>query len=471
MQRLCALNLAVVVVVFIGVCGGAAASCLAGGSICLYGPDTKVCAEWSRPQTPSPISNFRVYFVEPLKPSIEVISGDDWNFSAEDRYTGTLVEIGEVTINPNQPAENFTVSVTRGGGAGATNIDVIDLTAANWGGHSSVGDINISGDFTGRMCLTKSAGGQGGDLSGAFVIGGSLTGTIKVPVISGSLSVGQVLSGSICVTDEIKGGSVAVAGDVTESANITIEDMVTDNAEVCSLQFSTDGDTGDSKFSGDLMLATGLKLGHGLTIGGTLTSTASVDLNDEEVRGSLWLGAAEEGAVVMMGDVAQPATVQLTTSRADEQAVLFSGTAVFGDIDGVEVGLPCRSGNVDGRIIVDGDMAGQLKLGDGLASQSVGNLLPGGAIVIKGDLTGNLFVGGEMAGSITVTGDVSNDLWPNMASMEFLEGFGNTARIKVDGLLDGPITIADGTAKLSVMHLAGGLGADGSILVNTNRGM
>ncbi|TWT45583.1 hypothetical protein RAS1_20110 [Phycisphaerae bacterium RAS1] len=168
--------------------------CLAGGSACVPGSSVNVCVEWSQGPNPVPEVDFRVSFDAPfdnLNPLIQLREGDaGWKVYAElVASPGTPANIGALTIAPNAPTDNFVVTIVRptqqGDQPGAANVGTINLDAASWTGHSSMGTgSHITGDLTGSIVVKADANDAGGEFSlrldGGVPNAGSL---IQAPVV------------------------------------------------------------------------------------------------------------------------------------------------------------------------------------------------------------------------------------------------------------------------------------------------
>ncbi len=135
----------------------------------------------------------------------------------------------------------------------------------------------------------------------------------------------------------------------------------------------------------------------------------------------------------------------VTTSRGTEIFV------VDGDLDGsVNVAGNVQAG---GMILCDGDLTGVVNVlgdmsGDINIEQDVGTT---GTVQIGGDVSGDIDVTGSVFGSIDVGASVT------------------TGRILVDGSLDGPVTVGEGSGVVSLIRVDD-LGSNGSIIINNDEG-
>ncbi len=358
---------------------------------------------------PEPQTDFVFDFSDADNPDVILKTGNpDWAvWSQVSEQDPTPANLGDITLDPSQSTDSFEVTIANGAYPGAVNVASIDLRAASWTGYSSIDGGHITGNLTGDLRLQQDSGGAGGDISGTFTVDDDVSGSIKVPVISGTLHINGNLSGNITVTDKIKGGLFQVGGNVTSAVNISIADLASDGPTNSRLEFNTNGDAGELQFGAHLLLETGLPWPHTVLIKGTLSTGASVDMNDHDVASDLCIGGAETGSSITAREAIGNALITIALPKVEPpwEPNNFSGTVTFRNVE-VEISTETNAGNVDGWINVTGDMSQQIGIPPGW--DGGGDLLAGGKISVGGNLSGGIaiIVDRDAAGEITVGGDV-----------------------------------------------------------------
>lgn len=372
------------------------------------------------------------------------------------------------------------MTIANGAGAGAANLGSMDLTrTTGWNGFSSIAGGTISGNLTGNLELQQDSNGAGGDISGAFIVEQNVSGAIIVPVISGGLTISGNLSGNLTVTGRIDDSTVLINGDVDSKGTIDIADMVTQAVELTNPPITIQGD-----LKGTLVLQSGIGEHLPVFIGGELSVTGSIDLKGQGIAGQLAIHEGGGGSILNGGAVTggETQTVVLVCAGL---AYAFSGQATFSSVGSFGV-IVTEKGHISGRITVTGDMDGIIgpRIGDLTSTSRVtvgGNL--GGAIltsagmdnelIANGDLAGDIVVGG-LTGAINIVGTMSGDIEvkTDVGPSAYLQVGGRLerGRVFIAGVCDGDISVGEGAGKLSLIHLLGGLGVDGSVTINANQG-
>ena len=148
---------------------GAAVPCLAGGTDCQTGSTVKVCVVWGQPFDPVHGVDYEVDFTDPSNPDISLLKGDDaWELYAEVvGFPAVPANIGAITIDPAQDADNFGVKIAKGLEPGAVNVGSMVLDGAsnpNWTGHSIITGGVIAGNLTGDLTVVADSSDDGAGL-------------------------------------------------------------------------------------------------------------------------------------------------------------------------------------------------------------------------------------------------------------------------------------------------------------------
>ena len=420
--------------------------------------DVRICVDWGEVDDPDIGDDFTVdYSLDADNPDIKLLTGSlTWQVWAEDKTNNALpANIGKIWADD---AEDYVLFIAEGSypqTVGAEDVGSILLLPSGTHFSGMASGSQIAGDLTGDLQMIKNASGSGGQ--GGILIGGELSGNIAaahgreltvVGDMSGSVTVedgitGEMqfegaVSGSIEVTDKLDGGHIHCDGGVTSAATITIGDMLTYSGATIS-QILISG-----TMAGDLVLNEGVPFGQLVKILGTLTSTASVDLKNNDLDGRLELLTGGSGQILNGG-----ALSGILKLGAFSGSATFSSVTYLGDVDA-------------------GPLSGLLKI--------TGTVASGGTIDVTGDLAsaGDLVVVGAMSGDITVTGDAAGDIWikgdMNSAGSISVQGeLSATGRIFVDGECNGDIIISERTADLSLIRLRD-FGSSGNVVVNDSEG-
>jgi len=101
------------------------------------GPD--IFMAWTNPGDPIQITDFTVDFSDPANPDVQLKTGDTtWNVRSQ--LGASLGNIGNITLDPTVSTANFDLTIANGPfDPGAANVGSLNLTAAGWTGHSSLG--------------------------------------------------------------------------------------------------------------------------------------------------------------------------------------------------------------------------------------------------------------------------------------------------------------------------------------------
>ncbi len=189
MKCVCTATVAVVVAIWSGSVSHADEVCVPNN----LGPDICVNKDGADPVLDV---NFTVdYETDPANPSVTLLTGSlSWNVRSDDN--GNPGNIGNLTIDPSQPADNFGVKIANGENPGAADVESIVLKDADpgWTGYSSLTGGQITGTLTGDLTVVQDASSTGGRLT--FSIGQHAKGTITAGIVL-SLSIGANASGDI----------------------------------------------------------------------------------------------------------------------------------------------------------------------------------------------------------------------------------------------------------------------------------
>ncbi len=419
------------------------------------GPDIYV--SWN--QGPDPVLNddFTVSFSDAANPNVELQTGDVvWNVRSEndDQTPGN---IGTISLNPVSQTVDFDLTIKNGTDAGgkplpgAASVGLITLTASSWSGGSNLGDGRITGSLTAGLTLVKDSSGNEGELSGLFVIDTDASGDITLPILTGELRIAGNLSADISVSDRIDAGKLTVLGSVGSTASIQVHDMSGD-VDLVFGEFPGSSD----EFAGDLLLETGIEAEAAVAINGPLASTGSVDLNGQNLAGGLILSGGGSGSIVNGGSVQDMVQLADRIGTGFAGSATFAAVSAFGTIDTEGAGLAgvvTVTGDVDGDIVVRAESGGG----------PPPDLLAGGKIRVGGALDGMVNVDGSVEGDIEIVGSASGELSVGRKLK-------STARILIDGLYSGVVTVGENTESLSVIRMTEGLGENGSITINGSGG-
>ncbi len=463
---------------------------------------------------PQAIFDFNFDFADPDNPGVTFLTGNDaWVVWSQVSDTNTTpANLGDIKIDATVLTDSFTVKIVNDntGGAGAVDVGslVLDDTNPFFAGNSAISGGEIADDLLGDLMVVRDGSGGGGTISltigdgllgdvsvsvvNSLLVGGSSTGTIRLGEIApgglmrfgsgtalcptgltvsgpvrmtkigsgASFIIGGDLTADLTVADKIEGGLLRVDGNVASTTKITIGDMVSAGSNHSSALLAWQNEppvgSGCLQFEGDLDLQSGVKANQSVHIPSPLTSGASIDLNGQDVAGALSVSRGGSGAISNGGVVTSTGSVLLAAGIED-----FLGTATFAGVDpGGEIWIATGS-DLGGTISVTGDMDGEINLGVVSGSLGPSRLLPAGRILVGNDCTGDVLVAGDSWGDVSIDGDAASTSSIHVA--ESLKG-----RILIDGLSDADIAVGHDTGRVSLVHLEGGFGAEGSVAVNTN---
>ncbi|MCH8880028.1 MAG: hypothetical protein IID34_09110 [Planctomycetes bacterium] len=290
-----------------------------------------------------------------------------------------------------------------------------------------------------------------GSLSNTLSIAGDMDGEITVTGYvhpNAQLAIGGIVRGDITIKKDVQGGgvisllgrmeggSLTVHGDAAYyppdgASQIIIADMVSDpggNPSMVDLQ---------KNLAGDLELYSGIKANQQVRVGGQLTSTGSILLNNNDVSGSLEIARGGAGTINSGGAVTG------TVILADGPLKTYSGDADFASVSGAGVIKTLNGAHFIGQLDFTSSCSGDIEI--------AGNC--GGDVAIGGSFKGDMDIQGDLSGSLTVD--------------DALDGVG---RILVSGESSGAIKVGKKTGLLTLIHAAGGLATGATIEINTSRG-
>jgi hypothetical protein len=285
--------------IVVGTLGFSASPALTATSTCEDNGTVKVCVEWSSAVAPVEGDNFSLTFNGAAGVDLELLSSDlEWRLWTTLVSNGDVTSLGDITLNPDGNSDNFAVQIWGDGEAGAVDVGSLNLDGtinnASWVGYSSIRSgvlSRISGDVNGAIKLTKSSGGDGGDL-GFMLIEGDVAGQITAATLSGSVTIGYLgsggdvnggfqideLDGVLTITGTLPTGKTGEIGDITSGA-FTI-DTVALNATLDLLEGAPAG-------TGGVYAITNLN--------------GELDLHSKTVAGLLFLGGAASTGTVVNG--------------------------------------------------------------------------------------------------------------------------------------------------------------------------
>jgi len=180
-----------------------------------------------------------------------------------------------------------------------------------------------------------------------------------------------------------------------------------------------------------------------LKLSGSMTGSGKFRVNKGEGSGEL------RGDVQILGNMSDDAKIKLYKGTCGE----FYRTAQIKVNGGSGVGSDARivlQGDAHGSIDIDGDLAGQIKIGTGEGS---GRVYP----------TCSIEIGGAQTGDIKITGNVDDGASITVGELD------TDGRILIDGLCDGDILVEEGTAASSLIRAIVGLDDNGTIRLNTSQ--
>ncbi len=468
-----------------------------GGRTCSDngGNSPYVCVEWNQGTNPVPNTNFEFDFSDAAKPDVKFRTGDSgWKVWSQKTDTDTTPDnLGDLTIDADVLTDDFEIRIANGPtGAGAVSIASLELKDpnVNWTGFSSVSG-STAGALAGDLIVVRDSAGNGGTCN--LTIGGDVPNDISVPIVeyldiqgnvSGSIAVEEVaynspltvrgnLTGPIEVKVALRGRSqFHVWGDVGVRGSVEIASFDSSLSDLVLVDF---GSTPGALFAGDLVLPGGVSAGTTVRFNRRATATASIDFRGSDVSFGGWIGLRRGGAaaivdvgaldgVVWLADFNSPFgfTGSLTVDSiggpvgATQGGIIYEGAAagfsgtihVLGDHDGqiLSDSFILSVGSID----IDGDI--------GTFGEIFVDFDVDGTINVDGNLDGQIFLNNNFDGQIRVGGNVTQFNGRIVIQNQIMNG-----DIEVEGLFDGFMSLPFGTGVLSLIHLQGGLGANGVV--------
>ncbi len=395
-----------------------AAAARAGEPVCLSVSGSPViCVDWDEATGPVHPDDFEVDFTDPASPDIELKTGSlTWQVSS---FSGlTPADIGTITTTGS---ENYVVTIKGSGtNPGANNIATLNFSPA--GNHySSIGSgTKIAGDLTSDLTVVQDSNGDGGEVS--IEIEGDASGNMTIPVVN-SLKVGGNVSSTIDIVAVGPDGIVDIDGDVTATADITVDEI--------SVEQQVDGDL---LIGGDVIgrIEVGINGSANFRITGQLTG-------EVEVTQTL-----KSGRMFFDGGVSSTGTITVADMEGDNPRIFpgaFDGTLILSN--GLPAGMVCieqplgsnavinlTDSNVTGRLDIRGGGSGEIINGGAITTTTVnGNTLVGDvrlgvdSSVFSGEATFasvsanslgiHLDNDADLNGTVTVTGNVDGDIRVN----------------------------------------------------------
>ncbi len=217
---------------------------LGGGKKCVrdVSSTTEVCLEWSLVANPVEGTDFDVDFSDASNPDIQLIAGNlGWIVSSEVVSSGNPANIGDLSLAPDELADDFEVKIANGAGAGAANVSSIILTATDFTGYSSLdAGSKITGTLKGALTVVEDSGGNGGGVR--FTVDGDVTGVMTVPnarglTVEGDITadvslgkgtgfvLGGTFSGDDFHVDDITNWTLPL-GDVANATDVWVDDTM-----------------------------------------------------------------------------------------------------------------------------------------------------------------------------------------------------------------------------------------------------
>ncbi len=431
-------------------------------------------------------------------PDVRLLAGSlTWRVWSTD--TDNPSSIGDIGVISCPAAADFGVKIRNSSdGPGARTVKGINLDPTNAANYSRITGGETTLDVEEGFFLQQASGGAGGDITGAFIIGGDVAGDVDVKVIApgGSLVIEGAVSNGTITIDELKGaedplgpatltidghlnGADLVIGRTNQNTDVTLNGAVAGDISVTDvLYYSTlyiNGDlesvatitiqdmeqysrlnlgnqTSDA-IRGDVILVSGIPSSEpAVLVGGFLTSTGSIDLTNDNVAGVLALDQGGSGQIVNGGTITSTGQLRIGNAKSE---VTFSGSAFFSAVSaGGSIDLT-DGANLNGTIEISADMAGDISV--------EGDVLSNADIRVGGDLSGDVSIGESFDGTLVVSDDIAGEVTIAKKLKEH-------GRFFVDGLCTRSISVGENTEDLSLIHVKGGIGGDGSITINNGAG-
>ena len=400
--------------------------------------------------------------------NVSLHKGDlDWVLTATNSEDGSAANLGQIKLVPSSPSENFGVSIGENFVAGAHHVESMHLTARRWNGFSNINNCLLDGDFKSGLTVVSNPAGEGGELLGECAVLGSARGVYSIPrMVGGAFSVGQLFDGHLLIGESMTDSAVHLSGDVSRNSHITLRSLQGTSAASLSSEYRS--------FAGTLSFPDGLPEFISVTIGG-YAANATVDFYHQPIGGFFSLDQGGHAQIIRGGQILSSGHVWVSNGEANT----FTGYAEFLGVDQYGV-IEAEYSNVDGTIVVHNDLNGTLmvRIGDtGPETQILigGDVGPGAGLVIAG----TPWFGGHFSGLINIEGTVHG--WLSVAktlfghirvgrvvsAIEVLGTLASGAQIIVEDTLEGSIDVGGATQIDSLIHVGGGVGRGGSILLNS----
>ncbi len=451
-------------------------------------PDQSVIVSWQGPTTGPPVEGVDyVVHCEVNPPHVTLVTTEK-DLEPVVRWTigrdGAGLDFGTIRAEWAAPStHNIVVRVGTDPAAPCRDLSVVDIPAqssANW---SSV-VLNLDRDLKTRAQCYANANGDGGLISGTITgsvgltstgiinavgIGaeGSLPGTLQVDGTVKRMDLQTIPDGSVLEVGTL-GGVLSIAGELSGAIDVysiravSAGDFYEDHGkvEVQGIGIS-DGDITVTSLAGGEIVIAGSYAGT-MTIKameetddggvlapriqtGELTGTIQVSDSTKNLLGTIEIGTAQTPA-----DIGASGLIDVRSALGDNAAILVHGDVEkTGKIVALN-GLSASSSSVE----VEGNLAGVLQIGDGMAVPAV-----------VSDVAGSLLVDGVLSGRIEHHGSLLNG--GQISVLKLNRG----AKILIDKLADGSITVQEGTLASSLIRTIEGLGVNGSILIDTPSGI
>ncbi len=435
-----------------------------------HAADPVISVTWDETPAPTEDVDYEIHTTNPAFPDVELIAESlTWRiWSTDTDNPNNIGDIGAITC-PHP--ENFGVKILDASdGPGARNVTNLELEPDGDSYYSRIIEASITGDLGGNLSVQRSTGGTGGDLVSVTIdgqvsydvtahqidwleIGDALKGDLEVDIISenGVVWLRDELDGDVTVSDKLDTAAFLTIVKPDPASRIDVNEMAN------SSRVRLGGFWEHNGFSGRLILRSGVPVAGEVFIWGQFGTSGTVDLSNQPVYGRLFLEDGGSGQVINGGAIWPSGEVRLT----DGDYEVFSGTASFGDLAGL-IFVAGWGASLEGAIAVNGNITagGRLRVtGDLQAGADIkvtGNVIDDEdhvEILIQGDCDGDIEVGGNLYGNVTVEGKLETK-----------------GRIIVDGLCDRPITIGQETQSQSLIHILGGLYSNGKIVINADEG-
>jgi len=148
----------------------------AGGSDCQTGASVRVCVEWTAGSNPIHGTHYHVDFSDASNPDLVLDTAENWTVYAELVSNGNLANLGDVTT---PDSNDYSVKISRSGGAGAATIGSIVLTPGGDHYAQILSGSSMTGNLTGDLIVQADSSDNGGTANG-FYIGGNVTGNVTL---------------------------------------------------------------------------------------------------------------------------------------------------------------------------------------------------------------------------------------------------------------------------------------------------